>query len=244
MNDPVSQELERRAHLELPWRRAILGAFAIHLAVIAALLLTPAHRQRALRLPAVLVRLTAAPLPAGAAHPATAAAAPPAQRHVPVPSPKAAVKKQAEPPPRHPLPAKKPARELPPAQAEPGAAGVGKPAGPGVPGQQRAASSGIALGLGGGGEDQGFPFTYYLNRVLALIESNWFRPPVPADTRCQVRCVIDRSGRLVEAGLEQESLSPAFDRAALRAVYASAPFPPLPQGFGGTTLTLHLEFGQ
>jgi hypothetical protein len=27
-------------------------------------------------------------------------------------------------------------------------------------------------------------------------------------------------------------------------VYAAIPLPPLPQGFGGTTLTLHLEFGQ
>jgi TonB family protein len=105
-------------------------------------------------------------------------------------------------------------------------------------------SGGLALGIGSGGGEETFPFTYYLNRVLALIESNWFRPPAPADTHCRVRCVIDRSGRLVEAGLEQESASAAFDRAALRAVYAAAPLPPLPQGFGGTTLTIHLEFGE
>jgi protein TonB len=105
-------------------------------------------------------------------------------------------------------------------------------------------TGGIALGAGSGGGDESFPFTYYLNRVLAVIEGNWFRPPAPPATRCTVRCVIDRSGRLVDAGLEQESASPAFDRAALRAVYAAAPFPPLPEGFGGTTLTLHLEFGQ
>ena len=79
--------------------------------------------------------------------------------------------------------------------------------------------------------------------MLALIEGNWFRPPAAAGTVCQVRCVIDRSGRLAEAGLESASASPAFDRAALRAVYAAAPFPPLPEGFGGTELTLHLEFG-
>ena len=100
------------------------------------------------------------------------------------------------------------------------------------------------MGGGAGSSDEAFPFTYYLNRVLAVIESNWFRPAVPPGSRCTVRCVIDRSGRLVEAGLEQESPSPAFDRAALRAVYAAAPFPPLPQGFGGSRLTLHLEFGQ
>ncbi|MBP1619594.1 MAG: TonB terminal [Acidobacteria bacterium] len=54
---------------------------------------------------------------------------------------------------------------------------------------------------------------------------------------------IDRGGRLVESGIELPSGVAAFDRAALRAVYAAAPFPPLPQGFGGSTLTLHLDFG-
>jgi len=78
---------------------------------------------------------------------------------------------------------------------------------------------------------------------LALIESNWFRPPDAPESRCRVLCRLDRSGRLIEAGIEQPSQTPAFDRAALRAVYASSPFPPLPQGYGGGTLTLHLEFG-
>jgi len=58
-----------------------------------------------------------------------------------------------------------------------------------------------------------------------------------------VLCRIDRSGSVQQAGIEQPSGNPAFDRAALRAVYASAPFPPLPQAYRGTTLTLHLEFG-
>jgi TonB family protein len=58
-----------------------------------------------------------------------------------------------------------------------------------------------------------------------------------------VRCRIDRSGRLLEAGIEEESVVAAFDRAALRAIFAAAPFPPLPQGFSGQSLTLHLDFG-
>jgi protein TonB len=237
MNDPVSEELERRSHLDLPWRRAVVAALALHLAVAATLFLGPSHRRRTLVLPTVQVRLSSEPVSpaASASRPAPAPARPTAV----APPPKAAAKKAAEPPPRHPLPAKNAARQAPP---EPEAAAV-ESAGPGTAGQTVTAAGGITLGVGSGG-DEAFPFTYYLNRVLAIIESNWYRPLAPPDTRCRVRCVIDRSGRLVEAGLEQESASPAFDRAALRAVYAANPLPPLPQGFGGTTLTLHLDFGQ
>ncbi|MFN3413264.1 MAG: TonB family protein, partial [Thermoanaerobaculum sp.] len=99
------------------------------------------------------------------------------------------------------------------------------------------------LGLAGSGvEGPPFPYQYYLERVLAAIEQSWFKPPALPGTRCRVRCRIGRSGELKEAGLEEPSGVGAFDRAALRAVYAAAPFPPLPQGFGGSELILHLEF--
>jgi protein TonB len=203
------------------------------------LLLAPSKRPRALSLPSVRVRISAVPVPAPASARASAPVVP-TRPPAPVPSPKAA-KKPAEPPPRHALPAKKPVKEVAPAPAE--EPPPVSPEGPAPSGAPSVAAGGIALGVGGAGGEESFPFSYYLNRVLALIESNWFKPPAAEGSRCRVRCRIDRSGRLVEAGLEQESASPAFDRAALRAVYAAAPFPPLPQGFGGNTLTLHLEFG-
>jgi len=239
MNDPVSEELERRSHLDLPWRRAVVVALALHLAVAATLFLAPSRHRRALVLPRVQVRLSSA-VPVSPAASARRPAAAPARPTAAASPPSAAAKRAAEPAPRHPLPAKKAARQAPP---EPESAPV-ESAGPGAPGQTATSASGIALGVGSGGGEEAFPFTYYLNRVLAIIESNWFRPLATPDTRCRVLLVIERSGRLVEAGLEQESASPAFDRAALRAVYAAVPLPPLPQGFGGTTLTLHLEFGQ
>lgn len=240
MIDPVSEELESRSHLDLPWRRAMLGAFGLHLAVAGTLVLAPSPRQRALTLPRVQVRLLAAPVaPAGAQRSASSPAQAPAKAPVPAKPPKASSKPAAEPPPRHPLPGKKVVHEAPPETEQAPA----QPPLPGAAGQVASSSAGIALGVASGAGEESFPFAYYLNRVLALIESNWFRPPAPTDTRCRIRCVIDRAGRLVEAGLEQESASAAFDRAALRAVYAAAPLPPLPQGFGGTTLTLHLEFG-
>jgi protein TonB len=236
MIDPVSKELERREHLDVPWKWAVIAALALHLAVAATFLLAPSKRPRALSLPRVQVRISAVPMPA----PARASTAPAAPTRAPaaVPSPKPSAKRAAEPPPKHAVPARKPAKQVAPAPAE-----EPEPAAPAAPGAPAASTGGIALGVGGTGGVDSFPFSYYLNRVVSLIESNWFRPPATAVSRCRVRCVIDRSGRLVEAGLEQESQTPTFDRAALRAVYAAVPFPPLPQGFGGNTLTLHLEFG-
>lgn len=247
MTDPVSEELERRAHLDLRWRWAVAGAVTIHMTVAALILLTPTHGRRALTLPRVQVRITAEPTAGAAAtsKPATAAVPVPAAK----PAPEAASKKPrsrktAEPPPRHAIPDKQAARPAEKAAEPPRASGalahgVTQDSGTAV----TSGTGGIALGVAGGAGEEAFPFTYYLNRVLALIEGNWFRPPSPAGTSCRVRCVVDRGGRLIEAGLEAESQTPAFDRAALRAVYASAPFPPLPQSFGGNTLTLHLEFG-
>ncbi|MDD5562310.1 MAG: TonB family protein [Thermoanaerobaculaceae bacterium] len=243
MIDPVSNELAQRAHLDLPWRWAVAGALGVHLAVAGVLLLSPGHRPRALTLPSVQVRIVAAPAQrraeAGGPPPAHPAAA--ARPRSPANPPKPKPARPHEPPPRHVVPGSNAAAPQPVAAAEPAPAAPGGAAGA-AQGGVASASGGIVLGAGGAGEEP-FPFAYYLNRVLALIEGNWFRPPAPAGTVCRVRCVIERSGRLAEAGLESPSASPSFDRAALRAVYAAAPFPPLPQGFGGSTLTMHLEFG-
>jgi len=244
MIDPVSEELERRAQLALPWKTAILAALTLHVIAIAALVVAPRGGRHRLSLPMVQVRLAAPP-----ALPAAAPAAPAAR---PTSAPAAAPAHPAKkvlPPPRHPLPEKKPPKAaakapVPPEPdveaSSPSAPALGPPPGDAV---QRSTGGGIAVGAGAGGDEQSFPYAYYLNRLLALIESNWFRPPGAPPSQCRVLCRLDRSGRLTEAGIEQASETPAFDRAALRAVYASSPFPPLPQGYGGATLTLHLEFG-
>jgi TonB family protein len=253
MIDPVSDLLEQRARLQLPWRWALAGALALHLAAGLALTLGGSRRPRALSFPSVQVRLTAslpaparpAGAPTGPTHAAPAARA--ATVAAPAPARKTVPTEKTPPrgkptPPRSPQPGTE-TTGPPSAPAPSGASRSGAGAGPGGPPDGKGAvSGGIALGAGTGTEEV-FPFTYYLNRVLGSIESNWFKPSVPPDTRCRVRTRIDRSGRLVEAGIEEPSAVPAFDRAALRAVYASAPYPPLPLGFAGASLTIHLEFG-
>ncbi|HPS77908.1 MAG TPA: TonB family protein [Thermoanaerobaculaceae bacterium] len=254
MIDPVSDELTQRARMHLPWRWALASALTLHLATGFALLLGGHRQPRAFSLPSVQVRLAAAlpgpARPAGApGGPARASSRPRAIATAPLPPAHKTV--QAERTPGRVRPTPRPAAgdqapEAADATSRPGAAGPSGPPGSGSlggrPDGQAGVSGGIALGAGSGTEEV-FPFSYYLNRVLGSIEGNWFKPPVPPETRCRVRCRIDRSGRLVEAGIEEPSATPAFDRAALRAVYASAPFPPLPLGFTGASLTIHLEFG-
>ena len=245
MIDPVSAELERRAHLDLRWPWAVAGAVGIHAAVAALLLLAPAHGRRALALPRIQVRISAPSAVPAASRPAAPVASAPAAKPPAPPVPrKTKTRTQPEPPPRHAIPDKQAPRPPEKAASAPGGAAQAAPgAAHAQPGAVVSGAGGIAVGAGAASGEEPFPFTYYLNRALAVIEGNWFRPPATGGAVCRVRCVIDRGGRLVEAGLEAESQTPAFDRAALRAVYASAPFPPLPQSFGGSTLTLHLEFG-
>lgn len=248
MIDPVTRELESRAVQGWPWRLALALSLGLHLAAGFGLLLAGTSSRRSTTLPSVQVRLTTMPLPApapaparpsGSARPAVAPAAP---RPAPPPAEGAGrtVSQAARTPMARPTAAAHPPESAPAAAADSDAATA--------PATAPMSSSSGALTLGGGsrggGTDETFPYEYYLQRLLGLIENNWFRPAAPETTRCRVRARIDRSGRLLEAGISQESGISAFDRAALRAVFAAAPFPPLPQGFGGTTLTIHLEFGQ
>jgi len=80
--------------------------------------------------------------------------------------------------------------------------------------------------------------------MLALIESNWYKPPVPHGTRAMVRFRITSAGRLEAIELEESSGVPSFDRSALRALYAANPLPPLPPAYGKPSVTVHLTFSE
>lgn len=87
-----------------------------------------------------------------------------------------------------------------------------------------------------------FPFNYYLTQVLSFISSNWYKPPVSDETYCVIYFVISKSGRIIDAKVEKSSENSVFDRAALRAVLASNPLPPLPYDFYEDKLGIHLRF--
>jgi protein TonB len=87
-----------------------------------------------------------------------------------------------------------------------------------------------------------FPYTLYIERMKTLIGTHWFRPQGAGAITTTVYFAIDRDGALRDARVETSSGNGAFDRGALRAVLESSPLPPLPFGYNGTYLGVHLTF--
>jgi TonB family protein len=103
--------------------------------------------------------------------------------------------------------------------------------------EPRVGTAGVT-GLEGGP----FPFTLYLERMIGRISENWLRPATADGARAQVYFVIERNGTIRDAEVRVRSGNSTFDRAALRAVIDSSPLPPLPHGYTGTYLGVHLTF--
>lgn len=111
-----------------------------------------------------------------------------------------------------------------------------------------AGGAGLSVGGSNGQTIPGIPsdfhFTYYVQRMLVLIEARWYKPVAPNGTRAIVRFTINRDGRLSRIELESSSGNSSFDRAALRALYATNPLPPLPPAYSKPSLTVHLAFSE
>ena len=76
-----------------------------------------------------------------------------------------------------------------------------------------------------------FRFPPYLLIVRDKVERNWNPPPGAKGVKVKVAFRVLRSGRVGEAKLQESSGNFYFDQAAMRAILASSPFPPLPEGF-------------
>jgi TonB family protein len=87
-----------------------------------------------------------------------------------------------------------------------------------------------------------FPYTIYIDRMKTLIGQHWLRPQAGGGIVATVSFVIDRDGTIRDAKNEISSGNGTFDRAALRAVLEASPLPPLPFGYNGTYLGVHLTF--
>lgn len=91
-----------------------------------------------------------------------------------------------------------------------------------------------------------FPFSYYLGAIERKVSSNWFSASVEhgKNLSCTVFFRLNRSGRISGLRLQKGSGDSYFDRAALRAIKSSVPFPPLPGAFDEPSLGIHFRFAQ
>lgn len=81
--------------------------------------------------------------------------------------------------------------------------------------------------------------------VLARIEENWIIPTmtrVGFSGRVEITLTIEHSGKPLSLVVARSSSREALDRAALDAMKASLPFPPLPQNLSAGTYVFHFAF--
>ncbi|MGB7296275.1 MAG: TonB family protein, partial [Candidatus Aminicenantales bacterium] len=101
-------------------------------------------------------------------------------------------------------------------------------------------------GFGPGGGLANFPYAYYLNIITDRVSSNWFSslvdPGVSGSFQTIIYFRIEKSGQITDVKIEQSSGMTPLDLSAVRAVRASAPFPPLPRQYEEAYLGIHLIF--
>jgi TonB family protein len=247
--DPVSEMLTERERVQQRLLPFFIIAISLHGAAAATVFFAArTGHVRPAQLPGVSVRLVRP-----AAGPAKAAAGPPAREEVrrpsppsPKPQPSPRPKGKATPPPKSGNTQAKAPAASERALAAPRSSVTPAPEPPTGGGTGGRGLSLDAGSSGGGipGIPADFQFTFYVERMLALIESSWFRPPTSGSARARVRFTVTRSGRVEDIQLEESSGIPSFDRAALRALFAANPLPPLPPAYARPSLTIHLSFSE
>ena len=220
MDDRVGDILLQRAALENGAGAAIFVSILLH-ASLSGVAVWAAWRHAATPQPASVMTIRFASTPRAEVVPAVTASAP--QLAPPKTVPFSAFGKST-----------KKGSEAPPPKPKP------------VPVAPQPAVVAPEIPIGGAGvtalEGGDFPYTIYIDRMKTLIGSRWFRPQAAAGPTTTVYFVIDRDGSIRDAKTETASGNGTFDRAALRAVLESSPLPPLPFGYNGTYLGVHLTF--
>ncbi len=230
----------------------------LHAALIGALVYAAMHATPPQRVGLVNIEFASMPAAAPAPAPVTQpkpAPAPPAVAQPKIEEPKPVIE---EPKPVTPEPPKKAEKntvpldafgrstkkgsEAPeaakPKPAPPAPATSTAPAGPGTTTAEVPVGGSGVTGLEGGD----FPYTLYITGMQRRIGTNWIRPAVADGAMTVVYFRIQRDGTITDAKIEQPSGNGTFDRAALSAVRSSSPLNPLPFGYAGNYLGVHLTF--
>lgn len=247
--DAVGTILAERREDRIPWAPATALAFLLHAAVVGGLLVSAFAKPMRFAAPrAVAVRL----LPAGSlrAREVRVAPAPPA----PAAAEKPKIEKPADeaPPPSKKavlLPSKEDKKPTPPPVSRPGRASTPAVTLPSAGEESGGSTSGAAPGAGGSAgigslklDQADFKYPVYLDRMVMIISVNWFKPAQSVQSNPVVHFQIERDGTITDARIVTSSGLAYVDRAALRAVMASSPLPPLPAEYAGPHLGIQVVF--
>ncbi len=245
--DAVGNIIAERGRERFPLGAGTFLAFLLHAGIAAAFVYSAiSHPVRFVSPRAVAVRLLPAgslkggeaPAPPPAPEPEKTKILKPAPEDVPPPPSEKAVllpskeekEKKTATSPRAAERPKAPEVALPSA-GEGAGTGAGGPIG-----------AGGNVGVSGAAFDSEFQFSYYVERMIVAIGMNWFKPSQAGNVPPVIHFRIGKDGTIAEAAVERSSGLPFVDRAALRAVLASSPLPPLPAEYGGNELGVHLKF--
>lgn len=92
---------------------------------------------------------------------------------------------------------------------------------------------------------KGYDLTPWAQKVLELIVRNWDLPSVgnlPDRSEVRIILIISKGGDLSSLEMVEGTALDVLDRAAVKAIRASLPFPALPADFPGDFLEAHVEF--
>jgi TonB family protein len=93
----------------------------------------------------------------------------------------------------------------------------------------------------------GVDFQPYLKQILVSIKTNWLAVyPESARLgrrgRVTLAFIVTKNGTVTKVTTSTQSGTEALDRAAIAAISASNPFPPLPSDFKGDRIVLEVNF--
>lgn len=229
MQDRVADVLAERKSLEGGAAAAVAVSLILHGSIAAAALYSALHRPTVTVAPALSIRFARMPAITPVEAPKAAAKREIPKIEAPRPEPVKPVQTTtAAPPKRNTVPFSPFGRST-----RQGSDTVAPPPPPPV----AVGDAGITALEGGH-----FPYTIYLERMKTLIGARWVRPPVTIAPTTVVYFRIERDGRIEDAKTSVASGQGLFDRAALRAVIEASPLPPLPFGYSGNYLGVHLTF--
>jgi periplasmic protein TonB len=237
MEDRVAEILGQRAALDHGFLAGVLVSLVLHGGITAAAVYAAMHSEAPKIASVLTIKFAPMRAPAVAAVAQPAAAPKPVTPRIEPPKPeplKPVETKKA--PEKNTVPLSPFGKSEKKGSEHPAAPPVTRQ--PGNPATQTApATPGVSAALEGGD----FPYTLYIDRMTTLVGSRFFRPQ-GASTPVTIYFAIDRDGTIRDARVDVPSGNSTVDRAALRAVLESSPLPPLPFGYSGTFLGVHLKF--